>query len=477
MIRGRATIEGTRQLASGRPGYRRLGPTGLTVSLLGFGGYRTGRADPGHRQALRDALRAGVNLIDTSTNYLAGESESLIGEVLAEGIIPREQVVVVSKAGYVQGPNLELAQAREAAGQPFPEMVKYADGLWHCLAPEFLADQIARSRERLDLETIDVFLLHNAEYYLSDISHQPSPPPLDSVRAEFEERLARAFRYLDSAVASGQIGAYGVSSNTCVRPADDPEATSVTRMAAVSEGRLAVLQLPYNLLETGALLERNTPEGTALDAARAHGLGVLVNRPLNAILGHRLARLADPRPVEDAALRARIEALGRTETALGLAVPGAEPPRTAAIFQQHWAEIAAPADFARVMRGAVIPEARRGLGDLVSRPQGETAAVRALVGRYEAELSALYERLQARAQPATDPRLARAIRERLAPHLPAGRQAESLSRLALAFIASTPGVSCVLVGMRDPAYVRDAAGMMGWEPLPNVTELATALNG
>jgi hypothetical protein len=33
-------------------------------------------------------------------------------------------------------------------------------------------------------------------------------------------------------------------------------------------------------------------------------------------------------------------------------------------------------------------------------------------------------------------------------------------------LASTPGVSVVLNGMRTEAYVEDAVGMLGWPPLP-----------
>ena len=97
---------------------------------------------------------------------MLGDSERLIGEVLASAEVPRDEIVVVSKIGYVQGPNLDLAQQREAAGQPFPEMVKYMDGCWHCISPEFLEDQLGRALDRLGLETIDVLLLHNPEYFL-----------------------------------------------------------------------------------------------------------------------------------------------------------------------------------------------------------------------------------------------------------------------------------------------------------------------
>ncbi|MDE3018981.1 MAG: DUF255 domain-containing protein, partial [Nitrospirota bacterium] len=127
-------------------GYTAFGSTGLTASKLGFGGYRTHTEEPEHRAALVKALREGVNVIDTSTNYADGDSERLVGLVLADliaqGELAREDVIVVSKIGYVQGQNLKLAEAREQAGKPYPEMVKYGDGIWHCLHPEFLADQL-----------------------------------------------------------------------------------------------------------------------------------------------------------------------------------------------------------------------------------------------------------------------------------------------------------------------------------------------
>src|SRR5437762_1252851 len=74
VISGRATPAGTRRRAGEHPGYRRLGRTDLTVSLVGFGGYRTGTSNPDHRAALEAALAAGVNLIDTSSNYMLGDS-------------------------------------------------------------------------------------------------------------------------------------------------------------------------------------------------------------------------------------------------------------------------------------------------------------------------------------------------------------------------------------------------------------------
>jgi len=479
VIQGRATAEGTRRRAARRPGYRRLGRTDLSVSLVGFGGYRAGRRSPDHRAALEAALAAGVNLIDTSSNYMLGDSERLIGEVLAASSIPRDEIVVVSKIGYVQGPNLDLAQRHEAAGQPFPEMVKYMDDCWHCISPEFLEDQLARALDRLGLASIDILLLHNPEYFLSDAVHRDPAAPLEEVRAAFYDRLARACTYLDAAVTAGTIGWYGVSSNSCVLPANDPEATSVTRMVQAAAGRMAVLQLPYNLFETVALLERNTPDGTALAAASAHDLGVLVNRPLNAMANGRLIRLADPprsdQPGSDEALQARVAALGQLESVLAASLLGVDGPAVAALLLDRWDEIAYPQAWQQVLRFELVPEAQRGLRMLLTgldqQPNPEEIGP---IQAYQDELNSLVEALQVRAtrQPAA---IAEQIKAAIAPALPEPLREETLSRIALDFVASTPGVSCVLCGMRHPSYVEDAAGVLALPEVEEVVTVASAL--
>ncbi len=158
-----------------------LADTGLFVSGIGFGGYRVDDQHPEQRAALELALRSGLNLIDTSSNYADGRSERLIGEVLFhladEHELERDEVVVVTKLGYVQGQDHQLAAARKALAEPFPEMVEYDQGLWHCIHPEWLAEQLTRSLERLGLETLDVLLLHNPEYFLADVAKRGQGPP------------------------------------------------------------------------------------------------------------------------------------------------------------------------------------------------------------------------------------------------------------------------------------------------------------
>jgi len=172
MIEGHATIEATADWAAGNApvSYLPLGRTGLIVSQVGFGGYRISSQVSQHKKALRAAIRSGINLIDTSANYADGGSEILVGQVLKDlstsGEVNRRQVIVISKGGYLQGENLALSRQRKSEGRPFQELVEFGENAAHCIHPAFIEDQLTRSLTRLNLETLDGYLLHNPEYYL-----------------------------------------------------------------------------------------------------------------------------------------------------------------------------------------------------------------------------------------------------------------------------------------------------------------------
>jgi aryl-alcohol dehydrogenase-like predicted oxidoreductase len=275
--------------------YGPLGRVHPRVSRVGFGGYRVDDRSNVHREALREALVAGVSLVDTSTNYADGHSEILVGEVVrdvvAHGAARREDLVVVTKAGYVQGSNQREAVRRARAGAPWSEMTEYAPDCWHCISPDFLRDQLTASLERLAMPKVDVLLLHNPEYFLMDAAHRGVPQ--DEARESFYERLARAFRHLESETADGRIGAYGVSSNTFVVPHDKEDAVSLERILASAGPGFAVVQLPFNPLEAGARERLHTADSrSVLGVAKSAGLGVLVNRPLNAFSERGLVRFA-----------------------------------------------------------------------------------------------------------------------------------------------------------------------------------------
>jgi uncharacterized protein YyaL (SSP411 family)/aryl-alcohol dehydrogenase-like predicted oxidoreductase len=473
--------------SAGLGGYHVFGRTGLFASALGFGAYRVTYEAPEHRDALLAALRAGVNLIDTSTNYMDGGSERLVGEALGElarsGEVRREGVIVVSKVGYAQGRNLKLARDRKEAGAPFPEMLELHDDLWYSMHPAWIADQLDRSLDRLGLETLDVLLLHNPEYFFE----APFEGSLAAKRDAFYRHLEAAFAHLEAEVKRGRIRCYGVSSNTCVEPADDPRATDLARIVAAAERaggaqhHLRVLELPMNLLEPEALLVHNTgarAKHTALEEAAARGLAVLVNRPLNAIVGGSLVRLA--RPAQDPVvpdferahaavveLEAEFRATIAPRLALGDGADGSQLFAWGERLDKITERLGSGSDWRQTERRLIRP-------DVAQR-------VRALdrVSEGSKELAATWERFRERYLTALD-RLLRSIGGHVAglmateadavegvldPCLPEARRGEGLSRKALWALASVPAITTTLVGMRELGYVEDALPVMEWPPL------------
>lgn len=461
-----------------------FGRAGWQVSRLGFGCYRIDAVTPAHAEALAFALRNGINLIDTSTNYGDGESESLVGQVLQEliasGEIRRAEIVIVSKAGYVQGKNLALAQQREREGRPFPEMVKYMDNCWHCLHPDFLADQLDRSLARLQLDRLDVLLLHNPEYFLSHTVKQHAE--LNAAKDEYYRRLAAAFAFLETQVESGKISWYGISSNTLPHPASHPEFTSLERVwniAARLAPHFGVVQFPFNLFETGAMRERNLNAGaqTVLEFARAQNLATLANRPLNAMRSGSMTRLAS------------------FETISSQQAEEIFPQQLAAVERDFAARICPELEFTHRLQNHdhIFDYAAQLAGGLhafrnwahwdyvrqyLIEPQSERALDylrhlsnnAALWQRWEAEFrSALHAVLTTLAQQhsASVAEASEKIAVQLDHLAPALATTPALSQKALRVLLQSEGLHAVLLGMRRRAYVEDALHALCAEPIPN----------
>ncbi|MBI5589363.1 MAG: aldo/keto reductase [Deltaproteobacteria bacterium] len=478
MIPGYATPEATAALP-GRHApmvYGFFGKTGLLTSQAGFGCYRITPEVARHRQSLRLALVSGINLIDTSTNYADGDSESLVGSVLTElieaGELKREEVVVVSKVGYLQGKNYARSQARSSANQPYPELVTVSEGLEHCIHPEFIASQLTESLNRLGLGTIDAYLLHNPEYYLG-WAHQSGMEP-DEARREYHRRIRQAFVHLELEVAQGRIRWYGVSSNTFPVARADSEFTALSALWEMAEDihtghHFRIIQFPMNLLETGAVLVANQPDSkTVLEFAFDHFLAVMINRPLNAFSGNALVRLADPGEPErlaDHLITARIGAVGGSEARFwrhilpdleipdGLKVRLKEQLCIADTLKHYWRNFSSYERWRQTRDGHFNPRIEGVMAFLQPHAAGNPELLK-WMSAHETVLSQVFEAIgsfYADMAKGSITALKRALSNADSDWAESG----TLSQKAVRALRTTQGISVVLVGMRHPDYVAD----------------------
>jgi voltage-dependent potassium channel beta subunit len=125
--------------------YRRLGRSGLKVSVLSFGSWVTfGPQVHDHLAAdcLAAAFDAGVNFFDNAESYSAGESEKIMGQAIAELGWARHSYVISTKIfwGLFNEPNMK-----------------------NTLNRKYLLQAIDGSLERLGLDFVDLLFCHRAD--------------------------------------------------------------------------------------------------------------------------------------------------------------------------------------------------------------------------------------------------------------------------------------------------------------------------
>ena len=264
MLPGFATLEGT---ASYRDRFGQLraaqhfrrpehvpGPHELWLSSIGLGTYLgepDDATDARYIAAITRALTAGINVLDTAINYRHQRSERNIGTALAQliasGELRRDEVFVCTKAGYLSFDGSMPADPRGYFQREYLEPgildAKDLAGGMHCIAPAYLENQIERSCRNLDLETLDLFYLHNPESQLADVSPEV-----------FRQRLKDAFTLLEKLVKSSRIRFYGMATWNAFRVAPDArdsisliDAVDIAEEVAGEDHHFRFIQLPFNL--------------------------------------------------------------------------------------------------------------------------------------------------------------------------------------------------------------------------------------
>jgi len=214
---------------------RALGSTGITVGEIGIGTWELsgdvwGRKDDAvSLTAVRAGLEAGANLIDTAADYGQGHVESLIGGMLGDGSVRREDVVIATK---VRPECMTWAPPPE---RPIREF--FRDG--------WIRSECEASLRRLRTDYVDVLFLHTW-----------SP----SWGAEDEWWAAMA-----DLKAAGKIRAIGIS------VADEGAADANVQIA---RRQVDVIQCVYSVFQ-------QAPEALLFPLAQRFGVGIVARSPFS----------------------------------------------------------------------------------------------------------------------------------------------------------------------------------------------------
>jgi len=125
--------------------YRRLGRSGLKVSVLSFGSWVSfGPQLAGYnaRECLAAAYHAGINFFDNAEVYAGGRSETIMGEAIAQLGWPRHTYVISSK--YFWG-------------------IEDSVNTTNTLNRKYLLQAVDGSLRRLRLDFLDLIFCHRAD--------------------------------------------------------------------------------------------------------------------------------------------------------------------------------------------------------------------------------------------------------------------------------------------------------------------------
>jgi len=265
--------------------YTTLGDTGMSVSRIGLGCMSFSEDGSGwsiDREAATDiierAVDLGITFFDTANVYHRGESESVLGDALAE--YDRNEMVVATK---VYG---SMDDDPNAQG----------------LSRKAIEQELAASLDRLGMDTVDLYQIH---------------------RWDYETPIEETLRALDDAVRRNQVRYVGASS-MWAHQFSDALHTSDT----LGVERFVSMQNHYNLVYREEEREMNP-------LCRKEGIGVI---PWSPLAGGYLARPDEEADATDRGrgadweghrsgggreINARVEELaaekGRTMAQIGLA--------------------------------------------------------------------------------------------------------------------------------------------------------------
>ena len=209
--------------------YRKLGKTGLNVSVIGLGTWQFGGewgVDFTQKQAdaiIGTAGDAGINLIDTAECYGNHLSEEMVGRAVEK---ERDRWIIATKFGHLFKGHL------------------LRDQLW---SAEDVKKQLEGSLKSLRTETIDIYQFHSGSNDVFD--NQELWTMLD------KQKKAGKIRHLGISISNSHPGVLSYQSSRA------------------GEVGAEMLQLYYNRLD-------RRPEEEAFPACREQNLGVFARVPL-----------------------------------------------------------------------------------------------------------------------------------------------------------------------------------------------------
>ena len=228
---------------------RRIGRTGLEVSVLGFGcgpigGLFEKVPDERAHATVRAARDGGIDYFDVAPFYGIGLAEHRLGEAVRGGT---KDFVLSTKVGRLLKPTRRPQQSMFQESLPFEIVYDYSyDGVMR---------SVVDSCQRLGMAGVDILYIH-------DVNRKWQG---DALEARFKETMEGGYKALEKLRAEGTVKAIGVGVN-------DPDI--LVRFAEAGDFDCFMLAGRYTLLE-------QTPLRKLFPLCEKRGISVVAAGPFN----------------------------------------------------------------------------------------------------------------------------------------------------------------------------------------------------
>ncbi len=237
---------------------RRLGKTEIEISTLSVGGTGFGNlydviSDEQSTEVVQNAINSGLNYFDTAPLYGQGLSETRLGQAFQT--VPRDSFYLSSKVGW----RLQSLEAGEDPADLFPESSKAKMVMDY--SARSIKDSIEGSLERLQLDHIDILLMHDPDEGKVKGPDDVLPEEYD----HFEEAIQNAYPILSDMRSQGLVKAIGLGMN---------QWQMLARFAEAGQFDCFLLAGRYTLLE-------QTPLPEFLPMCQEKDISIIIGGPYN----------------------------------------------------------------------------------------------------------------------------------------------------------------------------------------------------
>lgn len=235
-------------------------------------------------ESVKEAIRSGINLIDTASNYRYGMSEKEIGIALKElgDEVKREELIICSKGGFIQleypfpaNPYEWIEENIIKKNLAKKEEIELDQ---HCMSPDFLEWSCKKSLENIGIQSFDIYYLHNPEMQFLRLGERA-----------FYEEIEKVFQRFEKLVEEGLFHAYGVAVWNGFN-SQTGELISLEKLLKIAQKvggenhHFKYIQTPFNIAKTSIYTQETQSVAgescTLLQAAHRLGIGVISSSSL-----------------------------------------------------------------------------------------------------------------------------------------------------------------------------------------------------